>query len=641
MVLMYVLPKVKAVTIIALVSLSIGILVLIGWALHLLPFYSEKLNYVLVMFNTALGFCLLGIALVFTQFQVKKYNTIVLRALALLIFLTGALSLSQDLFHFNMGFDQLFMIDLVAIAHKYPFPGRMSGITAVCFVLLGLAFFGIVAKSQLTRIISQYMLHAVTGITFIAAIGYLYGLASFNNLYVLNLAVPAMILFFLISVIATLINPTIGITGLFTGELIGATVVRRLSVLIVLMIILFGVFRVESRRFQFFSLDVTVSLLVICCFLAGIGVILQTANWLNRIDKKRHEAEEEIKVMNEQLEKRVEDRTAELLASVEELKKSEENYRSLIEQASDAVYVHDFKGVFTDVNASMCKMTGYSRKELMKLNIIDLIEPEQLKTDPLLLGALGIGKSIIKQRQLVHKNGQLFDVEVNLKTIADNQMLVIARDITERKKAENVLIRSEANLKIIMDTTDTAYVLMDRQLKVMTFNPSAVKFLTDQFKHVPVKGALLADYFPKERYPKFIMYTQAVLKGGNISYEMNFPKPDGSVHWYNARLFPITNDKNEIFGLMMALSDITVTKNSEESLKNANMRIQEHINNVKETAWKQSHLIRGPLATLKGSIDMLEIDPSNDKILEYIKGVLERLDEVIVELSDDVSDPSL
>lgn len=638
---MYVLPKVKSVTIISLVSLAIGTLVLIGWAFHLLPFYSEKMNSVLVMFNTSLGFCLLGIALLITQFQVKKYTIVAFRALSLLIFLTGALSVSQDLFHFNTGFDQLFMVDQVAIVHKYPFPGRMSGITAVCFVLFGLAFFGIVAKSRLTRIVSQYMLHAVTAITFIAAIGYLYGLASFNDLYALNLAVPTMILFFFISVIATLINPAIGITDLFTGELIGNTVVRRLSALIVLMIILFGGFRLESRRFQFFSLDVTVSLLVFCCLLAGIGIILQTANWLNRIDKKRYEAEEEIKVMNEQLEKRVEDRTAELLASVEELKKSEGNYRSLLEQASDAIYVHDFKGVFIDVNASMCNMTGYSRKELMKLNIIDLIEPEQLKTDPLLLGTIGIGKSIIKERQMIHKNRYLFDVELNLKTIADNQMLVIARDITERKKAEDVLKKSEANLKIIMDTTDIAYVLLDRQLKVMTFNPGAVKFLTDQFKHVPVKGELLADYFPKERYPKFIMYTQAVLKGGNITYEMNFPKPDGSVHWYNARLFPITNDNNEIFGLMMALSDITATKNSEESLKNANARIQEHINNIKETAWKQSHLIRGPLATLKGSIDMLETDPSNDKILEYIKGVLERLDEVIVELAEDESDHSL
>jgi two-component system, sporulation sensor kinase E len=69
--------------------------------------------------------------------------------------------------------------------------------------------------------------------------------------------------------------------------------------------------------------------------------------------------------------------------------------------------------------------------------------------------------------------------------------------------------------------------------------------------------------------------------------------------------------------------------------------IQEHINSIKETAWKQSHLIRGPLATLKGSIDLLDIDPANDKILDYIKGVLDRLDEVIVELADDMSGQGL
>ena len=57
----------------------------------------------------------------------------------------------------------------------------------------------------------------------------------------------------------------------------------------------------------------------------------------------------------------------------------------------------------------------------------------------------------------------------------------------------------------------------------------------------------LVDYFPKERFPQFISYTSEVLKGKNISYEINYPQPDGSVRWYYVRLFPITNDKNEIF----------------------------------------------------------------------------------------------
>jgi two-component system, sporulation sensor kinase E len=636
---MHLLPKVKAVTVIGLVSGATGVYVMTGWALHLLPFFSAKMDYALVMFNTALAFCLLGAALLITQFQIKKYNTIVFRGLSFLVFVIGALSVSQDIFHFEAGFDQLFIIDQVAIVHKYTFPGRMSDMTAVCFVLFGLAFFGISTKSRLIHTISQYLLNAVTAIAFMSIVVYLYGLSLFFNLYyTFSMAVPTAILFFFISIIASLLYPALGLTGLFTGKLIGNSVIRRLSILVAFRIIIFGAIDIQSNYFQFFSVRISVSLLAFCFLIVGIGVILHTAHWLNKIDLKRCEAEEEIKVMNEQLEKTVENRTTQLLASVKDLKKSEGNYRSLIEQASDAIYVHNFEGTFTDVNASMCKMTGYNRVELMQMRIIDLLEPDQLQTDPLLLGALGIGKSIIKQRQLIHKNGQLFDVEVNLKTIADNQMLVIARDITERKKADDVLKRSEANLKIIMDTTDIAYVLLDRQLNVMAFNQMAVKFITDQFNHIPVKGDLLADYIPKNRYTQFMIYSEAVLKGSNISYEMNFPKADGSVHWYNARLFPITNDENEIFGLMMALSDITATKNSEESLKNANVLIQSHVNSMKETAWKQSHLIRGPLATLKGSMDMLQTDPANDKIVNYIKGVLERLDDVIVELAEEVSD---
>ena len=70
-------------------------------------------------------------------------------------------------------------------------------------------------------------------------------------------------------------------------------------------------------------------------------------------------------------------KTAEL-----ETRKSEAKYRSLIEQASDAIMITDFKGNFLDANIAMCAMFGYTREELLQTNISALIDAEQLKTDP-------------------------------------------------------------------------------------------------------------------------------------------------------------------------------------------------------------------------------------------------------------------
>ena len=92
---------------------------------------------------------------------------------------------------------------------------------------------------------------------------------------------------------------------------------------------------------------------------------------------------------------------------------------------------------------------------------------------------------------------------------------------------------------------------------------------------------------------------------------------------------------------MVELSDITERKNAEENLKTAYLRIQKHVDSIKEMAWKQSHLIRGPIANLKGLAIMLNENPSDDEVLKYIQAELERLDKVIIEMADDASNHEL
>ena len=67
----------------------------------------------------------------------------------------------------------------------------------------------------------------------------------------------------------------------------------------------------------------------------------------------------------------------------QEVKRSEEKYRSLFEQASDPIMVTDFNGKFLDVNESLCKMFGYTRAELMGKSASDLIDAEDIKQKPM------------------------------------------------------------------------------------------------------------------------------------------------------------------------------------------------------------------------------------------------------------------
>lgn len=140
-----------------------------------------------------------------------------------------------------------------------------------------------------------------------------------------------------------------------------------------------------------------------------------------------------------------------ILISRNTYKESEKRYRSLLENASDAIYLLDDKGNFTEVNESMCKMTGRTRDELLRANIDEIIDPEELKSDPVLHGYRGPSLPVIRERRFLRKNRETFDVEINVKLFDDKKVMVIARDITDRKQMEMEFREAELKFRILAE----------------------------------------------------------------------------------------------------------------------------------------------------------------------------------------------
>ncbi|MDB5155286.1 MAG: domain S-box protein, partial [Mucilaginibacter sp.] len=442
---MYDQQKNKAIIIISVISIAAGITVMFGWIFNVPALRQIVPGFDTMAFNASLCFVLFGSALLLTQYQTGKYQTTVFFVLSLLCMLIGLITLLQFLFHFNTGLDELFVTDPQIISSIHLFAGRMAFNAAICVLLLGMGFLLLSTKNWLFNLLAQYCFHAVTILSAIALIGYLYGVSLFNSLfYVSSMATHAAILFFILSLAASLINPSMGITRLFTAKRIGNKMAKRLFTLMLIMVILFGSFREQTQHYHLFTLDIGISLATICFLLVSLVIIWNTATWLNRIDAQRSVAEAEVKLMNADLERRVQERSA-------EYQKSEWKYRSLIEHASDAIYVVDFKGNFTDVNASMCKMTGYTRDELLQLNVADIIDPEELKIDPVKHGPRSPDEHIMRERRLARKDRSIFDAEINVKMFQDDRILIIARDITGRKKMEAGLKEAELKFRTIAE----------------------------------------------------------------------------------------------------------------------------------------------------------------------------------------------
>jgi PAS domain S-box-containing protein len=123
------------------------------------------------------------------------------------------------------------------------------------------------------------------------------------------------------------------------------------------------------------------------------------------------------------------------------LKESEERYRTLIEQASDGIFLSDDDGKFIEVNTAGCKLLGYSHEEILRLTLRDVVKATA--DSPLSIKKLREGKSVLRERELICKDGTLVTVEINAKKIAAGLFQGIARDITDRKRMEEGLRKAQ------------------------------------------------------------------------------------------------------------------------------------------------------------------------------------------------------
>jgi len=109
------------------------------------------------------------------------------------------------------------------------------------------------------------------------------------------------------------------------------------------------------------------------------------------------------------------------------------------------------------------------------------------------------------------------------------------QDITERKTAEENLKKSEANLRTIFENTDTAYVLFNTDLYIVSFNALAQKYSQEQNNQTLEVNRSITDYFSAERWPFIKNTLDKVAKGENAKYELSFTERDGSVKWFDVR----------------------------------------------------------------------------------------------------------
>ena len=128
----------------------------------------------------------------------------------------------------------------------------------------------------------------------------------------------------------------------------------------------------------------------------------------------------------------------------EALRKSEERYRELFENAKDAMYVHDLRGCYTSVNCAAEELTGYSRSEILGKEFGDFVAPEYISgVRESLCKKLADGTQAVYEVEVLTRDGRRVPVEVNSRLIIENGVAVgvqgTVRDVAERKRSQAAL----------------------------------------------------------------------------------------------------------------------------------------------------------------------------------------------------------
>ncbi len=129
-----------------------------------------------------------------------------------------------------------------------------------------------------------------------------------------------------------------------------------------------------------------------------------------------------------------------------ELQENELKFKTIFEHAADGILVGDENGYIIDANSSFCKLTGYSRDEILYKFIAEIFSKSSLNKKPLRFDLLNKGHSIISEREIISKNGNHIPIEMNTTALKNNYYLAIVRDMTERKKEEQVLVEKNRQL---------------------------------------------------------------------------------------------------------------------------------------------------------------------------------------------------
>ncbi|MCL6261097.1 PAS domain-containing protein [Aquiflexum sp. TKW24L] len=205
-------------------------------------------------------------------------------------------------------------------------------------------------------------------------------------------------------------------------------------------------------------------------------------------------------------------------------------------------------------------------------------------------------------------------------------MDIYFKDVSEVQLLGNELGRLELTLDTILNNSEQSYYLMSQDLRIMRFNDLASGQVRQYLGKVLKEGQKFLHFLLPGLEEKVLTHLEDIIAGRNLSFEETiFLNETLEARLFKHEFYPVTNQNKKVIGFIYTNKDI---HDSKAMLGN----LAEQNNILKEILYSQSIVLRSPLSSILGLLELIDkkqLDKENQKYLSYLKVLAEDLDQII------------